>query len=50
LPRPQTEIPPHIPPELLVDFDFYRPAGAQADPVLMLKPRHEPADIFWAAQ
>lgn len=40
-------IPPHVPPELVVDFDFVHPKGAERDLFLALKRLHEGPDIFW---
>ncbi len=39
--------PEHVPPELVVDFDFFRPEGAEVDPFLALKRLHDKPDIFW---
>ncbi len=39
--------PPHVPPELVVDFDFYRPEGAEVDPFAALKRLHDKPEIFW---
>lgn len=40
-------IPDHVPPELVVDFDFYRPDGADVDPFAALKRLHEQPEVFW---
>jgi cytochrome P450 len=40
-------IPDHVPPWLVVDFDFYRPEGADVDPFLALKKLHDKPTIFW---
>lgn len=40
-------VPAHVSPELVVDFDFLHPVGADADPYLALKRLHDGPDIFW---
>jgi len=39
--------PPHVPPGLVVDFDFIHPSGADTDPYAALKRLHAGPDIFW---
>ena len=39
--------PPHVPPGLVVDFDFYRPEGGDVDPFMALKRLHAGPDIVW---
>ena len=42
-------IPPHVPPELVFDFDVYNPPGTDRDYHLALKKAHDLGcpDIFW---
>jgi cytochrome P450 len=41
-------VPAHVPPELVYDFDFFAPPGADEDVQLAWKQLHEAApDIFW---
>lgn len=41
-------VPPHVPPELVRDFDFYAPAGVEDDVQLAWRRLHDDApDIFW---
>ena len=40
-------LPPHVPAELAVDFDFYRPPGGESDPFEALKRLHQLPDLFW---
>jgi cytochrome P450 len=49
MPLPNTDMapPPHVPTELVVDFDFYRPEGAEVDPFLALKRLHDKPEVFW---
>jgi len=41
------EIPPHVPHDRVVDFDFIHPAGAEVDPYAALKRLHDGPDLFW---
>jgi cytochrome P450 len=45
----ETELsrPPHVPADLVVDFDFYRPEGADVDPFMALKRLHDQPEVFW---
>jgi len=40
-------VPPHVPPALVMDFDFLHLASGDADPFLTLKRLHDGPDIFW---
>src|SRR5262245_809806 len=39
--------PSHVPPELVVDFDYFRPEGSDVDPFLALKKLHGKPRLFW---
>ena len=43
------EPPPHVPPGLVVDFDYFHPEGLEetGDVYAALKPLHDRPDIFW---
>ena len=43
-------VPPHVPPELVFDFDVYNPPGAETDFHLALKRLHDEKypEIFWS--
>jgi cytochrome P450 len=40
-------VPAHVPPALVMDFDFLHIAGGDEDPFLTLKRLHDGPDIFW---
>ncbi len=40
-------LPAHVPPELVVDFDFYRPEGADVDPFAALMRLKDGPPVFW---
>ncbi|MFZ1989402.1 MAG: cytochrome P450 [Alphaproteobacteria bacterium] len=42
-----TQIPAHVPSELVVDFDYFAPEGSDRDPFLALAPLHEKPAFFW---
>jgi cytochrome P450 len=39
--------PAHVPAELVVDFDFYRPEGSDVDPFMALHALREGPEVFW---
>jgi cytochrome P450 len=41
------EVPAHVTPDRVVDFDFYRPGPLGADPFLAWKRLHEGPDVVW---
>lgn len=43
------EPPAHVPPDLIVDFDYFHPEGLEecGDVYAALKPLHDKPDIFW---
>ncbi len=41
------QIPPHVPQDLVVDFDYFAPEGSDRDPFLALAPLHEKPPFFW---
>jgi cytochrome P450 len=43
----QAPVPAHVPPELVVDFDYHHVPGAEDDYQLALKALHKGPDIFW---
>lgn len=40
-------IPSHVPPELVVDYDYLYPEGFQEDIFIAFKRLHDGPDIFW---
>ena len=43
----ETQIPAHVPEELVVDFDYFAPEGSDRDPFLALAPLRERPAFFW---